>query len=219
MIGMLLIVGGPLVVPFHELPNPTDDYDEKIQSDNPYATLDSNYFVPDWPVGRLPGEAGTDAGLLLEQLRFLIANHNRSRRMKSMTEGSVFWPFLVLIQWLIDSLATRKESANIGYTAAVWRRSSTAVFRPMGNPNNIMISPPQESKTIPVERLLSPEIGYYNLHGMEDGGEWYGQRDPSEGNQGPDYPVALSPKQFKRNGHAPRVVFSEACYGGNILNK
>ena len=219
MIGMLLIVGGPQVVPFHELPNPTDDYDEKIQSDNPYATLDSNYFVPEWPVGRLPGESGADAGLLLEQIRVLIANHNRSRRMKSMTEGSVYWPFLVLIQGLIEALTARRQSANIGYSAAVWRRSSTAVFRPVGSPSNILVSPPQESKTVPVEKLLKPEIAYYNLHGLEDGAEWYGQRDPSERNQGVDYPVALSPKQLKKNGHAPRVVFSEACYGGHILNK
>ncbi|HMN60339.1 MAG TPA: hypothetical protein PJ988_08245, partial [Anaerolinea sp.] len=126
MIGMLLIVGGPQVVPFHELPNPTDDFDEKIQSDNPYATLDSNYFVPSWPVGRLPGSAGPDAVLLLEQLRFLIANYSRSKRMKSMTEGSVFWPFLVLIQSLVDALSAKKETPNIGYSAAVWRRSSTA---------------------------------------------------------------------------------------------
>ena len=146
MIGMLLIVGGPQVVPFHELPNPTDDYDEKIQSDNPYSTLDSNYFVPEWPVGRLPGEAGADAGLLLEQVRALIANHNRSRRMKSMTEGSVYWPFLVLIQGFIEALTARRQSANIGYSAAVWRRSSTAVFRPVGSPSNILVSPPQSQK-------------------------------------------------------------------------
>ena len=219
MIGMLLIVGGPQVVPFHELPNPTDDFDEKIQSDNPYATLDSNYFVPSWPVGRLPGSAGPDAVLLLEQLRFLIANYSRSKRMKSMTEGSVFWPFLVLIQSLVDALSAKKETPNIGYSAAVWRRSSTAVFQPIGNPNNLMISPPQESKNLASEKLLTPEVSYYNLHGMEDTGEWYGQRDPTEPGQGVDYPVALSPKQLKRNGHAPRVIFSEACYGGHILNK
>ncbi len=219
MIGMLMIVGGPQVVPFHELPNPTDDFDQKILSDNPYATLDSNYFVPSWPIGRVPGGAGPDAALLLEQLRFLIAGYNRSKRMKNLTEGSVFWPFVVLIQSLIDALSTQKETPNIGYSAAVWRRSSTAVFKPVGNPNNLMISPPQESKTIPAEKLLSSEISYYNLHGMEDAGEWYGQRDPSESTPGPDYPVALSPKQLKRNGHAPSVVFSEACYGGHILNK
>jgi tetratricopeptide (TPR) repeat protein len=219
MIGTMVIVGGPQVVPFHELPNPTDDFDEKILSDNPYGTLDSNYFVPEWPLGRLPGETGPDAGLLIEQLRCLIAHHNRSRRIKSLTEGSIFWPFVVIVQGVMQALAAGKAATNIGYTAAVWRRSSTAVFKPVGNPANIMVSPPEESKTIPGEKLLSSEVSYYNLHGMEDSGEWYGQRDPSEPTQGPDYPVALSPMQLKKNGHAPRVVFSEACYGGHILNK
>ena len=69
MIGALLIVGGPEVIPFHRLPNPTDDMDREVESDNPYSTLDSNYFVPEWPVGRLPGESGQDAGMLIEQLR------------------------------------------------------------------------------------------------------------------------------------------------------
>ena len=74
-IGALLIIGGPDVVPFHHLPNPTDDGDTEVLSDNPYATLDSNYFVPEWPVGRLPGESVSDAGLLLEQIRNLIQYH------------------------------------------------------------------------------------------------------------------------------------------------
>jgi hypothetical protein len=35
----------------------------------------------------------------------------------------------------------------------------------------------------------------------------------------PDYPVALSPQDLKRNGHAPRVIFSEACFGAHINEK
>lgn len=61
-IGALLIVGGDEVVPFHRLPNPTDDLDVEVLSDNPYATRDSNYFIPEWAVGRLPGGCGTDPG-------------------------------------------------------------------------------------------------------------------------------------------------------------
>lgn len=219
MIGMLLIVGGPSVVPFHELPNPADDYDEKIQSDNPYATLGSNYFVPEWPVGRLPGSAGPDAGLLLAQLRYLISFHNSAKQRKSIAEGSVLWPFLALIDSILQAAQNRRSKPNIGYTAAVWRRSSTAVFRPVGNPGNLLVSPPQDSQTLPVDKLLYPEAVYYNLHGMEDNGDWYGQRDPFTPATGPDYPVALSPAQLRRNGHAPRVIFTEACYGAHILGK
>ena len=60
MIGSLLIVGGPEVVPFHLLPNPTDDADTQVASDNPYASTDDNYFIPEWPVGRLPGGTNRD---------------------------------------------------------------------------------------------------------------------------------------------------------------
>ena len=66
MIGCVLIIGGDKVVPFHNLPNPTDDSDATVPSDNPYGSLDKNYFVGDWPVGRLPGDASSDSGLLLD---------------------------------------------------------------------------------------------------------------------------------------------------------
>ena len=77
MIGSLLIVGGPEVVPFHLLPNPTDDADTQVASDNPYASTDDNYFIPEWPVGRLPGGTNRDAGILMQYLRKMIINHSQ----------------------------------------------------------------------------------------------------------------------------------------------
>jgi len=47
MIGALLIVGGPDVVPHHKLPNPVADIDTEVPSDNPYGTIDENYFIPE----------------------------------------------------------------------------------------------------------------------------------------------------------------------------
>jgi hypothetical protein len=55
MIGTLLIIGGNDIVPFHQLPNPTDDADTYVPSDNPYSSVDDNYFIPQWPVGPHPG--------------------------------------------------------------------------------------------------------------------------------------------------------------------
>jgi hypothetical protein len=217
MIGMMLIVGGTQVVPFHELPNPTDDFDEKVLSDNPYATLDSNYFVPEWPLGRLPGSSGADAGPLLEQLRYLITYHNR--RSKAKSASSVLSGLAAIFQALGQIFTRPGEKPNFGYSAAVWRRSSLAVFRPVGSPNQVLISPPQVSTSVPVDKMMVPELCYFNLHGLSDAAEWYGQRDPGEPATGPDYPVALSPKELHRNGHAPRVIFSEACYGGLVANK
>jgi hypothetical protein len=54
---------------------------------------------------------------------------------------------------------------------------------------------------------------------VEDGPDWYGQRDPLETPTGPDYPVALSPGDVVNSGRAPQIVFSEACYGANIAGK
>lgn len=54
-IGALLIVGGPEIVPFHNLPNPVEDADADVPSDNPYTAKDNNYFISDWPVGRISG--------------------------------------------------------------------------------------------------------------------------------------------------------------------
>ncbi|MDR3577265.1 MAG: hypothetical protein P4L50_25675 [Anaerolineaceae bacterium] len=220
MIGALLIVGGPDIVPFHRLPNPTDDIDKEVCSDNPYCTLDNNYFVPEWPVGRLPGEIGPDAGLLLDQIRNVSRYHNHKNL--SMFKSKPFkWP-MIIWKRVNDLLKTHKKTRriqSIGYTAAIWRQSSQAVFRHVGDTHSMLISPPESSGSFKPERLTTTKLGYYNLHGVEDGPDWYGQRDSTETCIGPEYPVALSPKDLIKNGHAPQLVFSEACYGANIQNK
>ena len=215
MIGALLIVGGDTVIPFHRLPNPTDDIDGEVISDSPYTTLDANYFVPEWPVGRLPGEKGPDAGLLLEQLRQVLRSH--AHRKASHVFLGLDW--ILALQTIFQRFAPVKRVPSFGYTAAVWRRSSLAVFRPIGAPHTVLASPPEHSGTVNRERIAASSLCYYNLHGLQDSPSWYGQRDPMESADAPDYPVALSPEDLKRNSHAPRVVFSEACYGGHIFGK
>lgn len=212
MIGALLIVGGDDIVPYHRLPNPTDDIDSEVYSDSPYATTDVNYFVPEWPVGRLPGEAGPDALLLLEQLRLIQYEHEKRRG-----SGGLFGVDLrAAIENFIARFFPRKGS--FGYTAAVWRRSSLAVFRPIGAPHTVLASPPAYSGSID-PKLITAGLGYYNLHGLEDSPSWYGQPDPAESSADIDYPVALSPEDLNRNGRAPRIIFTEACYGAHVFGK
>lgn len=218
MIGALLIVGGPEIVPFHSLPNPTDDTDADVPSDNPYATLDTNYFIPEWPIGRLPGESGSDAGLLLEQIRNTVAAHEKALANSSWTRRFSNWlkqfgenPLLML--------SPQKKPHNFGYTAAIWRRSSLAAFRPIGEGKNLAISPPEFSGSIPSEKISTARLGYYNLHGLPDAAEWFGQRDAMDVKTGPDYPIALSQKDLIKSGRSPEVVFSEACYGADITGK
>jgi len=219
-IGALLIIGGPDVVPFHRLPNPTDDGDTEILSDNPYATFDSNYFIPEWPVGRLPGEAGSDAGLLLEQIRNLIKYHTKFNTTDNWWRR-IFSSFNAIrhVQKVFHPGAWFGKTISFGYTASVWKQSSWAVFRQVGDSRSLLASPPMISGSLRPERLTCSNLGYYNLHGLEDSENWYGQKDLSDRNPGPDYPVALCPKDLVKNGSAPQIVFSEACYGGNILDK
>lgn len=214
-IGAVLIIGGSDVVPFHKLPNPTDDTDSEVNSDNPYGTLDSNYFVPEWPVGRLPGEVGPDAGLLIEQIRKTAAYHN-SQNYRPARWWTRPWLWLRQIQ---PKHHKSKPRQPFGYTAAAWQRSSQEVFHLNGMKHTLVACPPEGTETVNPEDISSSTLAYFNLHGLEDGSEWYGQRDPGDRTPGIDYPVALSPHNLVKNGAAPKVVFSEACYGGLVNQK
>jgi hypothetical protein len=223
-IGALLIVGGDTIVPFHRLPNPTDDADADVPSDSPYATLDANYFVPEWPVGRLPGEcgprAGQDAGLLLEQIRAVQREH--SRRSSKRLPLILNWH--AVFGGLLNRFGWKAHANSFGYTAAAWRRSSLVVFRPIGQPHTVLASPPEYSGSFDPRKANTAGLAYFNLHGLEDSPAWYGQRDLSEstnngGSQCQDYPVALTTEDLRRGSRPPRIVFSEACYGGHVMGK
>ena len=218
MIGCVLIVGDHDVIPFHALPNPTDDKDSAVLSDNPYSTLDNNYFVPEWPIGRLPGEAGGDPGLLLKQIRQVIQKH------LSLYRRLPWWQLVIntINIWsnLNDFLKNViSKPQNYGYSASVWRRSSLAAFRPIGTGNLLRTSPPFNSDTLDINQILKAKFAYFNLHGLPETAEWYGQRDLSEDQSGPDFPIALSAKQIANTDTYPSVVYSEACYGANIQKR
>jgi len=218
MIGAILIVGGYEIVPFHKLPNPTDDSDDGIFSDNPYTTSSVNYLVPEWPVGRLPDEAGKDAGLLLEQIRQITAFHQKSLKNKN-----ILIRFLTTIldrteirRFIRDIISPPK---NFGYSAAVWRRSSLSAFRPIGAGSSLRITPPYLAENIDIDNLMKSKCAYFNLHGLSNSPEWYGQRDFSEDPKGPDFPVAITTKVISKYRNNVDLTFTEACYGGYIINK
>ena len=218
MIGALLIIGGPEIVPYHHLPNPTNDNDLDVPSDNPYGTINENYFVPQWPVGRLPGEKGSDAGILLSQIRSLIYQYEqKSKKVKKSSKNiSSFFT------WILDllSLLNRKRSSDqsLGYSAEIWKEASKEVYNSAGG-SELQLSPPLHSGTLPVNHNNGHKLGYFNLHGIKDGPNWYGQKDFSSASTGPDYPIALSPEMFNDKVQSPKLVFSEACYGANIIEK
>lgn len=212
MIGALFIVGGDEIVPFHHLPNATDDDDDVVLSDNPYGTTSENYFTPDWPVGRLPVDHEPD--LLVRLLQDVTLHHafavervNPIRRL------------FIHLSFLFGRLLQRKPE-SIGYTASIWRKASLAVYRAIGEPRTLLTSPPIAATEKGPLPLKASKLSYFNLHGLADAPEWYGQRDPlKDEDQGPDFPVALRPEDISNGNGAAEVVFSEACYGANIEHK
>jgi hypothetical protein len=230
-IGALLIVGGPEIVPFHNLPNPVEDADVDVPSDNPYAAKDNNYFISDWPVGRISAGFGSDSSNLISLLKEMTNRYDQNAKKPSWYDR-----FIKLIRELIKTGVSKKLS-SFGYSAAVWRRASLSVFRSIGNPDELLISPPIHAcdtpgltcannipQSIPSQAssclyLPDTHLAYFNLHGVPDASEWYGQSDPTLPEAGPEFPVAMRPQDIRNSGSAPRLVFSEACYGANITGK
>ncbi|MBI4769370.1 MAG: hypothetical protein HY784_02880 [Chloroflexi bacterium] len=237
MIGALLLVGGPDLLPFHLLPNPTDDSDDEVPSDNPYATRDENYFVPEWPVGRLPAGKGNDPLLLLKQLRGVIAGQRVPGQVGKGARwlgGFPVWAkwLRALIQWFTrrrpptgsgqrpPATGPAAPGESFGYAASVWKSASMAVFNTIGEPRALLTSPPVEASRLPGSGPGPGKLSYFNLHGIEDGPNWYGQREPGGPlSSQPEYPVALRPADVVNSGRAPQIVFSEACYGAHIAGK
>lgn len=208
----ILIIGGDEIIPFHRLPNPTDDHDSDVPTDNPYGTDDNNYFVPKWPVGRLPSHADSNS----EFLETIILNAINAHK-KPVIKMPFFYDWL---KWIFPSWQPGKsQQNNLGYSADIWLDASLEVFRDIGNRKKLISSPPIESHTFPIERLKNTsDLFYCNLHGLENTAEWFGE-STSFANQTSQYPVALKPSDITNNSHTPNVVFTEACYGANILNK
>lgn len=224
-IGAVLIAGGPEVVPFHYLPNPVDDDDLTVPSDSPYASSDENYFVPEWPVGRLPGGCGDDPALLLGGLSRIRLTH--SGTAPELNWSQRLWNWLRRVfGFLNNSSANRRNS--LALTAEIWRKASLAVYQPVGTAQSLFISPPVDlayghsDSTRVVIPLPSARLAYFNLHGLPDSPDWYGHRDPSsvESGESKDYPVALRPQDAAATSSSPfDIIFSEACYGGHVLEK
>lgn len=262
MIGAVLIVGGSEIVPFHHLPNPTDDSDEDVPSDNPYGTRDQNYFLPEWQVGRLPGGIGTNAKkvrFITQTLKIYAEQHAKSAVISSSQPVFMQWinSFSSMILSAIPAwIYPRIKPQAFGYSAAAWKKASYQVFKTIGASNMVSISPPTQSfvdtiaadisgkngklkksnsiqgkisqfrkKNLDKINLPAASFGYYNLHGVADAVDWYGQcenapKGPVNPHDNQNYPVALRPQDIVSNGKAiHQVVFSEACYGANHLTK
>lgn len=192
----VLLLGDDGIVPFHRLPNPTDDDDAVVLSDHAYGldgtaggdpmSLDPTTLGQRRSVGRLP-----DASLpaLLAALAAATAAHDR------LAAGA---PLLL-------------GDGAFGYSASVWKRAARGAFSAVGEPHHLRLSPPLSFQDRPHPGPDGPRYRYYNLHGLSDGPDWYGQVDPTFPAGYDAFPVALRPVDIDPAPGA--VVFAEACHG------
>jgi hypothetical protein len=75
-IDFLLLLGGDTVVPFFRLKNPCDDSDPRVFSDNPYASTDNDYLIPERVCARIPDNK--DATFIINQLKKSVVVSHKS---------------------------------------------------------------------------------------------------------------------------------------------
>ncbi|MEO0129736.1 MAG: hypothetical protein ABIL02_05820 [candidate division WOR-3 bacterium] len=77
----VLIIGGDSVVPFYRLPNPCDDDDASVLSDNPYASRDDDFLIPERACARIPDNNKMD--FIIKQLNKSFIRFDKSFGMSA----------------------------------------------------------------------------------------------------------------------------------------
>jgi tetratricopeptide (TPR) repeat protein len=193
----LLLVGGDDIIPFCRLPNPSDDGELEVWTDNPYASRDNNFLLPQRAVGRIPD--GKKADILLSLLDVAIEGHREKGRLTGMVTG------------LIRGL--RRGPSSLGLSAEIWHEASRAVFEAIGNSKGLEISPPFTDQEFLERHTQVPPLAYFNLHGVKEASYWYGH---SSSGEEVNFPIALTPLNLAWAEVSGAVVYSEACYGAHL---
>jgi tetratricopeptide (TPR) repeat protein len=200
----VLIVGGDAVVPFHRLPNPVDDHDPYVPSDNPYAANGEEYLIPTRAVGRLPHDR-TSPALILDQLR----------RLQAAWRGTATDPKGGWMTKVSGRAAKVSKGEGWGYAAEIWGAAAKEVYKVLDSKSALNLCPPLNETQWAKEAIPPLPFYYFNLHGVEENGNYYGQAADPRAKQDELYPTALTPAQFAQLALTKAVLFSEACYGAN----
>ncbi|MFN8482793.1 MAG: C25 family cysteine peptidase [Anaerolineae bacterium] len=196
----VLFIGGPDIVPFQPVANPSDDDDDTLFTDAPYGG--SALLSPGRAIGRLPDSADDDPSFLISLIRS-TADARRAAGRQSKWAG----------------VAPAAAPAAVGYTASVWRHAARAVFSVLDAPKNLRMSPPLDHSHAPAMQGDRFGVAYFNLHGLKDDAGWYGQRDPLLAADYAAFPLAMHPDRLAADGRRRLIVFSAACYGGYVTDK
>ena len=207
----ILLVGGDSVVPFHRLPNPSQDADGEVCSDNPYGCESGSVHVPDMVVARLPDGGADNGELLLNLLQRSIEYHEGWLISQSAAKGMAL-PFL---RRMVDSARANRPIGAWGATTESWMEPSHEIYRALQSERPLYVCPPDGPATLDIGGV--GELGkllFFNLHGLPGGPNWYGQA----ANADPDdpLPVALTPADIGELEPAT-ICITEACFGAEVM--
>ncbi|HWQ14485.1 MAG TPA: tetratricopeptide repeat protein, partial [Roseiflexaceae bacterium] len=206
-LGVLLIVGGDEIVPFHRLPNPIPDDDPLVLSDNPYASGNAGHLVPQRIVARIPEGAAADPGLLLAILDAMLAHHSARP-----PRGRLLLP-------LRSRRPAPLAETAAGYCAEVWRATSRAALDALTQDAPLHICPPLDATQLDERALAGGRVLYANLHGAQGLPNFYGQPDAPWSGPAERLPIALRPDQLAGGMLAGGMLLTEACYGAELAGR
>lgn len=205
----ILLVGGDKIIPFHRLANPTADMDKEVLSDNPYGSLGGSALLPDLVVARLP-DGGDDEGSLLHTLlERSVAFH---QGYGSAPAPSTFFP---LLRRRRGTLPTGSPINGWAASALAWQLPSQTVYSTIGSPHPLVLCPPA-IPPLATASWESQRVLYFNLHGIANGANWYGQVPHAA--PGESLPLALTPDSVT-SLYPNAICVSEACYGAEITGR
>ncbi len=123
----VFIIGGPDIIPFWKLPNPSFDSDREVLTDNPYGSRDQTYLLPERIVGRLPDESPEDGvpdiNFLLTRLQEVI---QRQRARNLPHSGISNFPMRMFEAIMPQNMRFKGGSADGIRFEQEWLRSTLA---------------------------------------------------------------------------------------------
>ncbi len=210
-IGVLLL-GGDDVIPHFRVPNPTDDDDGELLTDNFYGLLDGgSAWAPDVPVGRLPTGSADNLSLLLRQLDLLVDARRRSR-LRGRTRG-ITGIGLAAIQ----SIGLGRSPASpLVWSSGDLQSVASDVITALPSGGLVRASPPASSASFDPTIFANRRCVHLSLNGSVENNTWFGQPLPSETEDGWQAVVAVSAEQLVGLNLAGPVVFAACSYSAAI---
>lgn len=210
----VLILGGDDIVPFHRVPNPADDDESDVLTDNPYGTRPGDsLYAPSVPVGRFPDGSSGNLALLLRQIDSVI---DQRRRLALTGSGaSLTRNGLAALNALVFGRAT---SEALVCAAETTRGVAEQVAETMAQTAQIRSSPPVTVEHFDARWLANRRYLYFNLHGVSGDAGWYGH-GAEESEDVPAFPRLIHPDLLAAEDLNAPVVFAEVNFAAQVKGR